>query len=120
MPRNPYSSQAIAGYNASPPPDDGSFVAANQLEWAKHKTKLGDPIKTLAEAINSEALAAFGKLIMTDDPGEETVQVAVEEYLPGHIIQAVLNTSKATQVTNFANDLAVPNVNTIVMLQEFL
>lgn len=59
---NPYNSQSISGYNANPPPDDASQVAANQLGWSKHKTKLGDPLKTLAEGINAEVAAAFGKL----------------------------------------------------------
>ncbi|MGI9411541.1 MAG: hypothetical protein ACR2OV_15790 [Hyphomicrobiaceae bacterium] len=59
---NPYNAQTISGYNATPPADDGSQVASNQLEWAKHKTKLADPVKTLSEAINTELLAAFGKL----------------------------------------------------------
>ncbi len=53
-----YTTQAIANYNATPPADDGSEVAANQVSWAKHKTKLADPIKTLAEAINT-ALVAY-------------------------------------------------------------
>ncbi len=56
---NPYTSVAISGYNASPPDDDGSQVASNQVEWDKHKTKLGDPVKTLAESINTNVLAAF-------------------------------------------------------------
>ena len=47
-----FTTQTISGYNASPPADDASQVSANQLSWAKHKTKLGDPVKTLAEAIN--------------------------------------------------------------------
>lgn len=57
---NPYISQAISGYNTSPPPDDGSQTSANTVRWATHKTKLADPIKTLSEAINSELLLAFG------------------------------------------------------------
>ena len=63
---NPYSSQSIAGYNTSPPADDGSEVAANKLEWSKHKTKLGDPIKTLSEAINTAVSAAHAKGVNTD------------------------------------------------------
>ena len=59
---NPYNSQSINGYNVSPPSDDGSQTAANQLTWAKHKDKLADPLKTLTEGINTEVLAAFGKL----------------------------------------------------------
>jgi hypothetical protein len=63
---NPYSTQSISGYNASPPPDDGSQVAANKVEWAKHKLKIGDPLKTLAEGINTQALAAFNALSLED------------------------------------------------------
>jgi hypothetical protein len=57
---NPYSTQTITGYNSAPPADDGSQVATNEITWAKHKTKLGDPVKTLSEAINTELLSAFG------------------------------------------------------------
>ena len=49
----PYTSQSISGYNSSPPPDDGSQTSANLVQWSKHKTKIGDPIKTLAEAMNT-------------------------------------------------------------------
>lgn len=64
-----YTSQTISGYNASPPADDGSQVNSNKLEWAKHKTKLGDPIKTLSEAINTQLVSAFGK-VPNSDAGE--------------------------------------------------
>lgn len=120
MSRNPYSSQTIAGFNAGAPPDDGTKVAANQLEWAKHKTKLADPIKTLAEAINSQALAAFGFLVMTDDPGAETVVTAMEEFMPGYVLQAVNKSNTTLQITTFANALVAPDVHTIIMLQEFV
>jgi hypothetical protein len=56
-----YTSQVITGYNSSPPPDDGSQVSANKITWSGQKTKLSDPIKTLAEAINTELVSAFGK-----------------------------------------------------------
>lgn len=51
-----YNSQTIANYNANPPPDDGTQSADNEVTWGKHKVKLADPIKTLAEAINTELL----------------------------------------------------------------
>lgn len=57
---NPYTSQSISGYNASPPSDDGAETAANVVKWSNHKTKLADPIKTLAEAINTQLITAFG------------------------------------------------------------
>ena len=69
---NPYTSQTISGYNASPPADDGSQVASNQVTWAKHKTKLGDPVKNLSESINTEVLSAFGKLPWYDANAQST------------------------------------------------
>jgi hypothetical protein len=48
-----YTSQTVSGYNASPPPDDGSASADNEITWAKHKSKIGDPLLALAQGINS-------------------------------------------------------------------
>lgn len=59
---NPYSSVSISGYNSSPPPDDGSNTAANEIKWATHKNKIGDPLKTAIESINSNVSSAFGKI----------------------------------------------------------
>jgi len=59
MPSNPFTSPTISGYNTSPPSDDGSQTSANRVEWAKHKTKLSDPVKTLAEAGVSASNTAF-------------------------------------------------------------
>lgn len=66
MPINPYTSQSISGYNSSPPPDDGSQTAANKVEWAKHKEKIGDPLKTLVEAVNSQCSSAFNTVALED------------------------------------------------------
>lgn len=63
---NPYSSQTISGYNSSPPTDDGAQTTANQITWAKHKTKLADPIKALSEGIDSAVSTAFGKIFLND------------------------------------------------------
>jgi hypothetical protein len=48
-----YTSQTETGYNAAPPPDDGSTGANNLASWADVKTKLGDPTLTLAQNINT-------------------------------------------------------------------
>lgn len=53
-----YTSQTITGYNATPPADDGTETEANKGYWATIKTKLGDPVKTYADDINS-AMATF-------------------------------------------------------------
>jgi len=54
-----YATVTVSGYNSSAPPDDGSQVASNQITWSKSKTKLGDPLKTALEAINSTLVTAL-------------------------------------------------------------
>jgi len=52
-----YASQAAASYNSAPPIDDGSTVASNKITWnSTIKAKLADPIKALADAINTAVL----------------------------------------------------------------
>ncbi len=41
-------------------------MSANQVFWATIKDKLGDPVKTLSEAIDSALVTAFGKVINID------------------------------------------------------
>lgn len=60
-----YTTVTISGYNASPPPDDGSQTAANLVQWSKHKTKIGDPIKTGVEAVNTQLLAGLNVLALS-------------------------------------------------------
>lgn len=59
----PYDSQTSSDYNANPPSDDGSATEANRVKWATIKTKLGDPVKALADAINAELSTAFAKIV---------------------------------------------------------
>ena len=107
---NPYTSVSIAGYNAAPvPSDDGARVGSNQLEWGKHKTKIGDPIKTLAEGVNTAVLAAFDALIMTDDPAQETVIGAMTEFI---------DPPSPARRSSIAATLD-PNENALIMISEF-
>ena len=45
---NPYTQPTLTGYNATPPADDGTNVAANEVKWDKHIDKIGDPLKAFA------------------------------------------------------------------------
>jgi len=54
-----YSTVSVSGYNASPPPDDGTVSADNQITWAKPKEKLGDPLKTAIEAVDTALVAVL-------------------------------------------------------------
>lgn len=92
----PYTSQTIASYNDSPPSDDGSQTEANRVTWAKHKTKLGDPIKTLAEAINSQLSTAFGKVV---GGGGITASAISYQVLAGDQGKLVKMTGASTTLT---------------------
>ncbi len=73
MATNQYVEQTATGYNSSPPPDDGTQVSANEAKWSDVKTKLADPVKTLADAIDDAVLAAFAKTVNTDDAENNTI-----------------------------------------------
>jgi len=51
-----YTTQGITGYNADPPPDDGTTGTSNKVAWVNHIDKIGDPIKTQAAAIDTAIL----------------------------------------------------------------
>jgi hypothetical protein len=53
-----YTTTTITGYNSSPPPDDGSTGSDNIVAWSGVKTKIGDPVKSAVESMDSK-LATF-------------------------------------------------------------
>lgn len=57
-----YTSVSVSGYNSGAPPDDGSTGTDNAVTWAKHKTKLGDPLKTAIEQVNTNLVSAFNNV----------------------------------------------------------
>ena len=54
-----YSTISVSGYNATPPADDGTVDASNQVKWSFVKGKIGDPLNTFASAVNSALVTAF-------------------------------------------------------------
>ena len=118
MSHNVYDPPSISGYNADPPPDDGTKTSDNKLEWDKHKTKLGDPVKTLAEAINAETHDAFDKLVITDDPAVEKLILALSEYIKPEAPAIVQRARRATSA-NEARTLSQFTDNVVVSIQEF-
>ena len=55
-----FTSPSLSGYNASPPPNDGSTGANNQVDWSKHIDKIGDPLRTYLLALAAECAVEFG------------------------------------------------------------
>lgn len=64
MAGNPsYSSQAATGFNVTPPPDDGTQVAANLVGWNTFVLgKVGTPLYNFAVAINAAIVTAFAAI----------------------------------------------------------
>lgn len=56
-----YSTNAASGYNATPPSDDGTVSESNKVKYSTVKTKLADPVKDLADTINSELVTHFDR-----------------------------------------------------------
>lgn len=69
-----YPGTSVNGYNANPPPDDGTTIATNLVTWAGIKTKIGDPLNTFAAGVDSNLTAAFGKTL----DGATIVSTAVD------------------------------------------
>lgn len=101
---SPYTPVSVSGYNSSPPSDDGSEVASNQLTWAKHKTKLGDPLKIAIEAIDTNTAAAFNSVYdQIQEEADALVTPSDYSFLPGDVRRygAVFDDSSApVQATN--------------------
>jgi hypothetical protein len=86
MAYNPFASPTLSGYNASPPPDDGSAAEANRVTWAKSKTKLGDPLKTYADAIKAAVSTAFGSRLL-NAVNEQTSTYTVQTSDAGKVVK---------------------------------
>lgn len=54
-----YSEVTISGFDASPPPDDGSTSPTNQVKWSTIKSKLFDPLRTALETIDDRVFTAI-------------------------------------------------------------
>lgn len=54
-----YTQVTVSGYNSTPPSDDGTVTASNQVLWSTIKTKLSDPLKTALETIDDNVAAAI-------------------------------------------------------------
>src|SRR5512139_1954528 len=102
---SPYTSQSSSGYNSGAPADDGSAVASNQVLWSSVKTKLGDPVKTLADNINSALVTAFGKMLDGGSVATTAVDYTVLSADQGKLIRVTasgktITTPDATSVSS--------------------
>lgn len=98
MAGDPFTDVSIQNYNSNPPPDDGSAVDANEITWSKHKTKIGDPLKTAIEALNTNIGGAIDKVAggITSVADDYTIQSSDQGKL---VIQTVASKTITTAVS---------------------
>jgi hypothetical protein len=94
-----YTEVTIAGFDASPPPDDGSTGPTNQVKWATIKSKLFDPLKTALETIDDRVDSA----VTTADTAVASLATSV--------------TALATTVDNLTTTLTAP-AGTVMLFQQ--
>lgn len=68
-----YATVSVSGYNSSPPADNGSTDATNQILWSTIKTKLPDPLKTAIEAVNSALVSYTDTSVRSITASDSTV-----------------------------------------------
>lgn len=60
---SPYTAVSISNFNANPPSNDGQKVEDNRLDWDTQVVgKVGTPLKTAIEQINTNLTSAFAKV----------------------------------------------------------
>ena len=93
-----YTEVTIAGYNAAPPPDDGSSGANNQVSWTGIKTKLADPLKTAIESIDDNVASAISSAESTASSGDAANLAIVQAnlYAPSGTVMMFRQTSAPT------------------------
>lgn len=121
-----YIPPTLTGYNANPPPDDGSQSGLNEVAWDKHIDKIGDPLKDFSEAVDSATTTAFTTVdaeLLTDsnkyavDTGAADAYVvalspALTAYTAGHVVRfKATNTNTGASTIN-VNGLGVKNITT--------
>lgn len=102
---NPYTSVSVSNYNLNPPSDDGSEIPANQVTWSKHKSKIGDPLKTAIEQTQTAISTAFGKTISGGSAGTLSSNYSVTASDQGKLLRATssgitITTPDATAVSS--------------------
>lgn len=114
---NPYTPPTLTGFNSAPPSDDGQRTASNVVRWATHLAKIGNPLKTYAQAINSAVLSAFNLLPSRLNPLTEAESLAGViptnyQYEPRNVPRFGNNTSPGTTDMTTAAQAAIDSLNT--------
>ena len=108
-----YIPPTLTGYNANPPPDDGSQSGLNEVAWDKHIDKIGDPLKDFSEAIDSATTTAFTTVdadIVAIDARLDVIEVDGNKYAVDTGAANTLTVALSPAVTAYTAGLVVRTV----------
>ena len=95
-----YVPPSLSGFNADAPPDDGSAVESNSLEWERDIVdKIGAPLQTFSEAINTAVKDRFDftpDYSKTDAETTAGVTIVNGKKKPGNVLRYGENTTPGT------------------------
>lgn len=96
----PYSEVSITGYNSNPPEDDGTQASSNEVSWAKHKTKIGDPLKTAIETTQTNISTIVTTLEANLYAPAGTLMLFQQTAAPTNWTKATTHNDKALRVVS--------------------
>lgn len=96
MPTVTYTNTTITGYNSTPPPDDGTAVAGNEITWARIKTQLTDPLNTAIASIDTNVEDAIAQLVACIGVSASSPSFAANK---GGLLQSNVPSGAWTKVT---------------------
>lgn len=109
---NPYTAVSVSGYNSSPPSNDGSQTSSNRVDWNTHLTKIGAPLKTAIEGVDTNLTTAFSRIFgaaVSVKSANYTVQASDQGSFIGVDTNAV--EISLPQASNLGNNFPIGIVN---------
>src|SRR3990167_5065282 len=112
-----YSTNSTTGYNATPPPDDGTVSEANKGKYSTIKTKLADPIKNLADTINSELVTHFdtGPIAITTSTTLDASHFNKIIQVSGSGVTLTLSDANSLTAGWFCNIISTDTTNSAIL-----
>src|SRR3989304_9472112 len=112
-----YSTTSTTGYNPTHPPDDGSVSEANKGKYSPTKTNLADPIKNLADTINSELVTHFdtGPIAITTSTTLDASHFNKIIQVSGSGVTLTLSDANSLTAGWFCNIISTDTTNSAIL-----
>lgn len=116
MANNPFVKPTISLYNANPPPDDGTTGGDNEITWTGILAKVGNPLKTFAQAV-ADAVETFGTKTINTSANESNAMAGSLAFTSSEL---TISTGSITVVRSYhtvdtESDAATDDLDTIVL-----